>query len=330
MADHDQSYKLLFSHPEMVADLIRGFVREPWVESIDFATLERVGGSYVSEDLRERRDDMVWRASWGAGQLYVYLLLEFQSEPDRWMALRLLVYVGLLLQDLAKELDLEPADRLPPVLPLVLYNGTRPWNAAQSIEQLLAPVPGLERYQPRFEYLLVDEGSYTTEELASLRNLAAALFRLEQSRGPEEVEEVVSALAEWLSEESQQPLRRHFLTWLSRVLLPGKLRGAAVPHVDDLGEFRTMLEERVQDWAGEWERHGIEKGIEKGIQKGIEKGIEKGRRQGEVHLLLRQIERRFGPPSQEVRDRVEAADEERVLEMGERLLTARQLEDLFA
>ncbi len=32
--DHDQSYKLLFSHPEMVADLLRGFVREDWVEHL--------------------------------------------------------------------------------------------------------------------------------------------------------------------------------------------------------------------------------------------------------------------------------------------------------
>ena len=32
---HDHSYKLLFSHPEMVADLLRGYVREPWVEQLD-------------------------------------------------------------------------------------------------------------------------------------------------------------------------------------------------------------------------------------------------------------------------------------------------------
>ncbi|NJD07329.1 MAG: transposase, partial [Methylococcaceae bacterium] len=33
---HDHSYKLLFSHPQMVADLIRGFVREDWVRHLDF------------------------------------------------------------------------------------------------------------------------------------------------------------------------------------------------------------------------------------------------------------------------------------------------------
>jgi hypothetical protein len=32
MPDHDHSYKNLFSHAPMVADLLRGFVREDWVK----------------------------------------------------------------------------------------------------------------------------------------------------------------------------------------------------------------------------------------------------------------------------------------------------------
>ncbi len=60
MADHDHGYKLLFSHPRMVEQLLRGFVRESWVEELDYSTLEKVSGSYVSDDLREREDDVVW------------------------------------------------------------------------------------------------------------------------------------------------------------------------------------------------------------------------------------------------------------------------------
>jgi predicted transposase YdaD len=54
--EHDAAYKGLFSHPEMVADLLRGFVPEPWVPQIDFSTLELVSGSYVSDDLRTREE----------------------------------------------------------------------------------------------------------------------------------------------------------------------------------------------------------------------------------------------------------------------------------
>jgi hypothetical protein len=60
-ATYDSGYKLLFSHAQVVEDLLRGFVAEDWVAELDFATLEKVAASYVSDDLREREDDIVWR-----------------------------------------------------------------------------------------------------------------------------------------------------------------------------------------------------------------------------------------------------------------------------
>ena len=41
---HDLSYKLLFSEPEIIIDLLQGFVHEPWVKELDFTTLEKVAG----------------------------------------------------------------------------------------------------------------------------------------------------------------------------------------------------------------------------------------------------------------------------------------------
>ena len=39
-ADHDGSYKNLFSHHEMVEDLIKGFVEASRVNEVNFTTLE--------------------------------------------------------------------------------------------------------------------------------------------------------------------------------------------------------------------------------------------------------------------------------------------------
>jgi len=82
MANHDHSYKFLFSHARMVEDLLKGFVREEWVTQLDFSTLEKVNNSYVSDTLQERQDDIVWRIRGGETRLYVYILLEFQSTVD--------------------------------------------------------------------------------------------------------------------------------------------------------------------------------------------------------------------------------------------------------
>lgn len=48
---HDTGYKLLFSHPEMVRDLLIGYMPGEWLKEADFTSLKRVNGSYVSEML---------------------------------------------------------------------------------------------------------------------------------------------------------------------------------------------------------------------------------------------------------------------------------------
>ena len=75
---HDSAYKQFFSDPKMVESLLRDFVSADFIADLDFSTLERCSGSYVTDDLRERHDDIVWRVGWKKGSwCYVALLLEF-------------------------------------------------------------------------------------------------------------------------------------------------------------------------------------------------------------------------------------------------------------
>ena len=284
--NHDNGYKLLFSHAEMVADLLRGFVHEDWVARLDFTSLERVNASYVSDSLRGRCDDVVWRVRYSDRWLYVYLLLEFQSTDDPWMALRIWAYVALLYQDLVRGKQLGLSGRLPPVLPIVLYNGERPWQAAVEVGDLVEEVPGgLDHYRPRMRYFLLDEGRIVQGELQELKNLAAALFRLEQSREPEDILRVVRSLLVWLAAPEQASLNRAFTVWVEKVLMPARLPGVGIPHLHNLTEAETMLAERVKKWTEDWKAQGLEKGLEQGLEKGLEKGLkkglEKGRQEGE-------------------------------------------------
>jgi hypothetical protein len=50
--EHDGGYKYLFSNPELVRDLILGFIPDEWLHSFDYSTLERVNASYVTDDLK--------------------------------------------------------------------------------------------------------------------------------------------------------------------------------------------------------------------------------------------------------------------------------------
>jgi predicted transposase/invertase (TIGR01784 family) len=286
MTEHDSGYKRLFSHPEMIRDLLLGFVPAEWVAELNFATLEKYPTEFVDDRLRHRRSDVIWRVRWGKEWLYVYLLLEFQSGVQRFMAMRLFTYIDLLYQDLIRGRQLGRPRRLPSVLPIVLYNGQRRWTAPTDLDTLIQQGPaGLVAYRPQTRYLLIDEGAYADAELASMRNLAAALFRLENSRGPEAVREVVAALAEWLAEPDQEELRHSFLVWLREGFLKVRLPKVWLPELNNLEEARIMLTERVVDWTQQWKQEGR--------QEGRQEGLAEGQQQGERRLLLRQIRRRF-------------------------------------
>lgn len=136
----------------------------------------------------------------------------------------------------------------------------------------------------------------TDSELESIRNLAAALFRLEKSQHPEDVERVLSVLIAWL--EGQPELRRAFTTWLVEVLLPARLPGERMPQVADLQEVKSMLAERVKELAEEWKQRGRQEGSQESIE--------------QVRAILRQnLEKRFGPLSEEAHRRLEAMQQAR-------------------
>ena len=202
------------------------------------------------------------------------------------MAVRLMTYTGLLYQDLIKTKQLTVKKQLPPIFPVVLYNGEKRWDAATELKDLIVKVPGgLEKYLPSLNYLLLDEGAFELKELTPLKNLVAAIFRLENSTSREDIIDVISNLIEWLATPEQSRLRRSFTIWIKRVLLPADGLEQSIPHINDLAEIRTMLAQRVSEWTSEWKQQGWIEGMEKGMEKGME---------SEKTLLIRLIQRRFG------------------------------------
>lgn len=243
------------------------------------------------------------------------------------MAVRILSYLGLLYQDLLKSGQLTANGRLPPVVPIVLYNGEPRWNAPEEVADLIETPPGgLARYRPQLRYLLLDEGRYREEDLQPLQNLVAAVFRLENSRTPADLLSVLGALLDWLGAPEQQSLRRAFAVWLNRVLLPRRVPEASFPELTDLHEVRTMLAERVKEWTREWREQGIQEGRREGRNEGLQEGLVEGERM----VLLRLLVRKFGPLSDAQCHRLQSADAETVLDWSERVLTATSIDEVLA
>ena len=199
------------------------------------------------------------------------------------------------------------------MLPLVLYNGERPWQAPLALDKLIHPAPaGLEPYRPQLSYLLLDEGRYDPQELSSLNNLVAALFRLENSRTAQDIQEVLAHLLDWLKSAEQTGLRRAFTVWINRMLLPKKLPDTHITEFNDLHEVQTMLAETVQKWQIEWENNGLLKGLHQGRLEGHQQGHQIGRQEGQqeeaAKLFLVLLEAKFGSVSLNLQAKIRLAN----------------------
>lgn len=326
--DHDTGYKQLFAHPELVRDLLSGFTSFTCFQQLDVRAFERVNASYVSERNGQRHDDMVWRVRLNEEWLYVYLLLEFQSANDRWMALRMQVYLGLLYQDLIKQHKLAPRGVLPPVLPLVFYNGAAPWTAHAELAELVMAAPdGLEIFQPRQRYHLIDQHAFDPAVLAKQKNLVAALFALELSETRDVLLNTIATLSAWLQDPLQASLRRSISAWIIR-LHKRTLEGMLVPAQQDKWED-AMGERYVRKYETLSEAF-IAEGLEKGLEKGREEGREEGRLAATRAILTRQLGLRFGALPADALARVDSADLTELERWLDRAFAAPNLASVFA
>ncbi len=324
---NDGSYKHLFSHPEMVESLIRDFVPEDWVNDLDFSTLEKQNGSYVADDLRQRHDDIIWRVKCKGRWFYVYLLIEFQSAVDPWMAVRIMTYVGLLYQDLVKAEVVKNGESLPPVFPLVLYNGPETWNARQEIAELIVPTSSvLDKYRPSLCYFLVDEGRVPKDMLQG-SSPAAHLVRMERSDAPEDLRKAINSFRETYSGHQYLNLRRALTVWIRRVLLGRLIPQEPLPELNDLEEVEAMLAERVTEWTQKWKMEGRVEGRMEGRMEGEAQGEARGRNA----ILSRQLTKRFGSNIFDIKlqERLRNATPEQLDHWAERILDAKTLEEVF-
>jgi hypothetical protein len=247
----------------MVEELVREFVPRRLVAGLDFSGLQRVNPKFHAgrRSARRREGDVIWRLPTREGSdIYLYLLIEFQSESDGWMAVRTQVYQGLLWQQVIDEQKLQAGARLPPLLLLVLYNGERRWKAATTTRELIAlsPDSALWPWQPQVRYYLLDMGAFPKDELARRSSLVALLFRLEQRHSPEELKELVYEVIDWFRQHEGYERQQGLFTELIREACAAC--GMSLSGFRNMLEVKTMLSETIEGWKRQWQAEGKAEG----------------------------------------------------------------------
>ena len=286
----DGGYHLLFEHPRLMKDLLRGFMPREVLAEVDVEGMEREKTDFYTDGFQKRDGDMLLKLPrrWG-GEAYLWFLLEFQVQPERFMALRVCTYISLLYEHLVKTRSLGSGDDLPPVFAMVFYHGQRHWKAPTGLDGLIGLPQGslLWPWQLQSKFFLLQEQAVDAGEVAGGQNLARALIRLNQCRTSQDFARVIEEISRAAAGDGDRELRRLLVEWIRTVLTRKHKVELSLREIEPLLEGKPMgLEHNIDAIIEDFKRVGREEGFEKGLLS--------GREEGRSVALLTVLEARFG------------------------------------
>jgi len=273
-AHYDALFRRLFENPEVSADFASNYLPAEYQEKIDFKSAAIDRDSYMDDVLRRNYTDL----------LYLYLLYDHKSSPDKWVSIQLLRYIMLIYK---KELEKKhPPTILPEVVPVVFYHGKKEWtHSLQSADSIDA----LHRaHVPHFEPLLFDLNRIDDKRLLGSVQTVVGLLSLKYIKH-RFTEELVSYL---LKELHRLPRESTFLQEFYVTLIRFKAE-------EDLQTFRQM--------AREMNYRDMEEDIMTREQRLLKEGrnawLQEGRGEGRIEALQdslkRLIKKKFGLDTEE-------------------------------
>ncbi len=308
---HDRYFRIGLQAPAEQAAMVASLFPDLG-PLLDTAGFETVDGTFVDEHLHARQTDVLLRTRLAGHEAFVYVVIEHQRTVDPFMALRMMRYQARIWDRYLRENP--DAQRLPVILPAVVYQGQRPWNAPTNLRDLLHldldpdALAAIADYLPSLRYRLDDLTLLDPEDLTGrplTPPLRVMLTLLMAAPGNTHVDDIVESLFGDVAAVAHGPGgAQHItaaLTYIASVAnTPFDRLG---PIVERLG---SVVKEAYMTTA------------------------DLLRAEGQAELLLRQLTRKFGPLDNSVHDRVHAATTTELETWADRVLTATTLDDVLA
>lgn len=259
---HDFGYKRLFSNVAIFRQLLESFVDEPWVQDLDFSTAETVEHSFVSDDYKETESDLIYHIQLKGQDVLIYLLLEFQSKVDRFIAVRMLNYITSLYLSLLNSGQVK--GKLPPVYPILLYNGDPKWTAPESIAETIDHYELLGEFGMGFKYLKIAENEYSTESLLAIDNIVSTLFLAENHY---QLEALGQELLNLFEKEDRIAVSL-FLNWFKMLAVDGRIDSTNYQAFEKIYTNATEVKHMFVNAISEKDKRLIAEGEARGEARG--------------------------------------------------------------
>jgi len=290
---HDRFFRAAFGRTDLARELLADALPPSLLRRLDLGSLQVSGESFVDPELASHQSDILVRTRLRGSPLLVYVLVEHKSYPYRWTLLQLLRYTVRIWE---RERARNPRARtLPPLVPLVVYHGRRRWRYPLSFSGYFLADPELAAFVPGFTSLMLDLRSRGDEALTGSLQYQATLRALKHA-----LDGLRPHLAEILQALAALPLEEDHEAFVSALLEYILQAGTDVEARDLEAELERVGSAAVREVYMTLADKLIEKGKAQGkIEGKLEGELEKTRQ-----VLLRLLERKFGPLPASARQRI--------------------------
>jgi predicted transposase YdaD len=278
----DRGYKFLFSFHKLFQQLLQDHINLYWVNLLDFSQIQQVNKTFVLEDFQKHEADILYKVALKSvpeKPVYLYILLEHQSSVDFSIPFRLVVYLIDIWRDFYrnadKELRTQKSFRLPPVFPIVLYNGKEPWTVSPSLKGIVEQGELFGDFLPDFRYHLVHISEIPETYLKELHNSLSAVFLLEKENRGEAFQEVLKVALSWVFKEKSEQVRNGILDW---ILIRFQKETQDTPLEELFQEMASQSKtpKEIQTMLDLMPKKLVELGRMKGHQEGRQEGRQEG------------------------------------------------------
>ena len=278
--NHDSLIKKALENPLIAEEFLTQYLPEEYKALIDLSTIKPEKETYVEESLKAKLSDMVFsvrmhdKTEDKTNNAFIYALVEHQSYSDYWIAFRLLKYSLLLL-----ERHTSGKNKLPIILPLVIYNGKARYKAPKNIFELFA-YPGIARKAITEDYNLIDLQAMDDDSIDYGKHLSFLIYTMKHIHERDTLAMLKDAMSRCsraiVIDKEQNYILTRLILWYSDSKVPEKSKHLLeqlivdnLPKQEANNIMRTIADSYIEE--------GFNKGILQGTEKGIEKGIEKGK-----------------------------------------------------
>jgi predicted transposase/invertase (TIGR01784 family) len=160
---HDSLFKRTLGDKEVAVDFLENYLPNSILKEIDLTDIKVAKDSFIDKELEESFSDILYNVSIDGKEGFVYLLFEHKSYFDKMTPVQMLGYI----LDIWKLYDKQNKnEKLPTIIPILIYHGNRKWKYGNSLSELIeATSEAISDYIPGYNYLLYDFSNYSDAEI---------------------------------------------------------------------------------------------------------------------------------------------------------------------